>query len=108
MKGSPPDPHYPAPDLGFAILPEYSGKGYATEAAKGLIDWVHSYHGIEAVFGFCDPSNQRSRKVLQNSGMIFKGIAELRVFGGKRSAVYALPTMGDDLSIYGLVELNDA
>ncbi|KAJ5741528.1 hypothetical protein N7533_010937 [Penicillium manginii] len=89
MKGAPPDPHYLAPDIGFAILPEHSGKGYVAEAAKGLLEWARNERGIEAVFGFCDPSNQRS---------------QLQVFGGKKSAAYALPEVGDDLAVYGLVE----
>lgn len=104
MKGSPPGPHYLAPDIGFAVLPEHNGKGYAAEAGKGLLEWVRTDFEVEAAFGFCDPSNRRSRKVLLNIGMEFKGIAELQVFGGKKSAVYALPEMGDDLVVYGLVE----
>ncbi|KAJ5379226.1 hypothetical protein N7509_012345 [Penicillium cosmopolitanum] len=104
MKGAPPDPHFLAPDIGFAVLPKHSGKGYAAEAAKGLLEWAHTDCGVEGAFGFCDPSNRRSRKVLQNIGMEFKGTAELQVFGGKKSAVYALPEMGDDLAVYGLAE----
>jgi RimJ/RimL family protein N-acetyltransferase len=104
MKGAPPDLHFLAPDIGFAVLPEHSGKGYAAEAAKGLLEWARTDRGVEAAFGFCDPSNRRSRKVLQKIGMEFKGTAELQVFGGKTSAVYALPEMGDDLVVYGLAE----
>ena len=106
MKGSPPDLHYTAPDIGFAILPEHSGKGYAVEAAKGVLEWAQSHLGIEAVFGFCDPSNQRSRRVLENIGMDFRGITGLRVFGAKTTAIYALPGMSKDLAIYGLDELD--
>ncbi|MBZ6432505.1 MAG: GNAT family N-acetyltransferase [Acinetobacter pittii] len=35
-RGIPPGPHYLAPDIGFAMLPEECTKGYATEAAKAL------------------------------------------------------------------------
>lgn len=106
LKGSPPDPHYTAPDIGFTILSEYTGNGYATEAAKGLLAWAHASLGIEAVFGFCDASNLRSGRVLQKIGMRFKGVAELKVFGGNSSALYVLPGMSDDLAVYGLTELN--
>ncbi|CAI7572813.1 unnamed protein product [Penicillium pancosmium] len=62
MKGASPDPHFLAPDIGFAVLPEHSGKGYAAEAAKGLLEWARTDRGVEAAFGFCDPSNRRSRE----------------------------------------------
>jgi len=106
MKGLPPDLHYTAPDIGFAVLPEHSGKGYAAEAAKGVLEWAKGHLGIEAVFGFCDPLNQRSRRVLEKIGMDVRGITELRVFGEKTTAIYVLPGMSQDLAIYGLVELN--
>ncbi|KAJ5599338.1 hypothetical protein N7450_000405 [Penicillium hetheringtonii] len=106
MKGSPPDLHYTAPDIGFAVLPEHSGKGYAAEAANGVLEWAKFHLGMEAVFGFCDPLNQRSRRVLDKIGMEFRGITELHVFGGRTTAIYVLPGMSEDLAIYGLIELN--
>lgn len=104
MKGAPPNPYYLAPDLGYAILPEESGKGYATEAAKGLLQYAREELGIEAVFGFCAAENDRSRRVLEKVDMEFRGVGDLKVFGGKRSAVYGLPGMNNDLRIYGLTE----
>lgn len=38
--------------------------------------------------------------------MRYKGVAELKVFGGNSSAVYVLLGMSDDLAVYGLTELN--
>jgi RimJ/RimL family protein N-acetyltransferase len=103
MKGSPPDPHYLAPDVGYAILPEENGKGYATEAAKGVLEYARKDLGIEDAFGFCAAEDMRSRRVLEKVGLMFRGIADLIVFGGKRSAVYALPSM-EDLTVYNLTE----
>ncbi|KAJ5691302.1 hypothetical protein N7488_012037 [Penicillium malachiteum] len=104
MKGRPPGAHYLAPDIGYAILPEMNGKGYATEASKGLIDYARTELGIESVFGFCDSKNMHSRRVLEKIGMDFRGIAELTVFGNALSAVYTLPGMDQDLSVYRLTE----
>ncbi|KAJ5698506.1 hypothetical protein N7462_000511 [Penicillium macrosclerotiorum] len=104
MKGEPSGPHYKAPDIGYTILPEESGKGYATEAARGLLDYARNDLGIYAAFGFCAAEDQRSRRVLEKLEMVYKGVAALTVFGGKESAVYALPVMGDDLTIYGVTE----
>jgi RimJ/RimL family protein N-acetyltransferase len=102
MKGAPPGPHYLAPDVGYAILPEQSGKGYATEAALALLGYAKTALGIDAAFGFCDVGNKRSCRVLEKVGMEFKGVKSLKVFGGKSSAVYTLPGMSQDLGVYGL------
>ncbi|KAJ5802505.1 uncharacterized protein N7503_004955 [Penicillium pulvis] len=104
LKGAPPNRHYLAPDIGYAILPEMNGKGYATEAAKGLIEWAKGELGITGVFGFCDATNLHSRRVLEKIGMEFRGIAALEMFGGAESAVCTLPGMSEDLSDYGLTE----
>ncbi|KAI2790173.1 hypothetical protein POX_d05679 [Penicillium oxalicum] len=104
MKGSPPGPHYLAPDIGFTILPEESGNGFATEAARGLVDWARLELGIHAVFGFCGVDNVRSRRVLEKVGMVYRGSAALRVFADQQSAVYVLPSMDKDLSVYNLTE----
>ncbi|KAJ6131189.1 hypothetical protein N7523_001649 [Penicillium sp. IBT 18751x] len=103
MKGSPPDAHYTAPDVGYTILPEESGKGYATEAGKGILEYAEKDLGIESAFGFCAAEDMRSRRVLEKIGLVFRGVGDLVVFGGKRSAVYALPSMGD-LEVYNLTE----
>jgi RimJ/RimL family protein N-acetyltransferase len=104
MKGSPLDSHYyTVPDVGFTILPEESGKGYATEAGKRLLEYARKNLNIEGAFGFCDPENVRSRRVLEKLGMVYRGVGDLVVFGGQRTAVYALPDMGD-LGVYHLTE----
>ncbi|KAJ5420391.1 hypothetical protein N7465_002910 [Penicillium sp. CMV-2018d] len=102
MKGIPPGPHYLAPDIGFAILPEEGRKGYATEAAKALMEYANKTLGVDAVFGFCSPANQRSRGALEKLGMEFRGVKPLKAFGGEESAVYALPGMSEDLSVYNI------
>ncbi|KAF3385027.1 hypothetical protein F1880_002217 [Penicillium rolfsii] len=104
MKGAPPGPHYLAPDIGYTILPEESGKGYATEAAKGLLEYARVELGIHTAFGFCAAADVRSRRVLEKIGMDYRGVAALAVFGGKESAVYTLPGMDKNLGVYHLTE----
>ncbi|PYH49368.1 GNAT family N-acetyltransferase [Aspergillus saccharolyticus JOP 1030-1] len=101
MQGTPPD-GYLCPDLGFVVLPEQSGRGYATEAGRALVAYACEELGVAGVFGFCEMGNARSRRVLEKIGLEFRGEKELRVFGGKRSAVYALSGMERDLRIYGV------
>ncbi|OGE56212.1 hypothetical protein PENARI_c003G09405 [Penicillium arizonense] len=102
MKGAPPGPHYLAPDVGYTILPQESGKGYATEAAKGLLEYARAELGVDAVFGFCAADDKRSCRVLEKIGLEARGVKALSVFGGKESAVYALAGMSGDLGVYGL------
>lgn len=101
MKGEPPNA-YSAPDIGYTILPEESGKGYATEASIGLLDYARRELGVKDVFGFCGHDDARSARVLQKIGLQFRGNRKLRVFGGAHSAVYALPEMSQDLTVYGI------
>lgn len=93
---------YSHPDIGYAFVPEHWGKGYATEAAIGLIDYARREFGVTGVFGFCDADNMSSRRVLEKMGLEFRGEKALRAFDGLNSAVYALPEMDSDLSVYGM------
>jgi RimJ/RimL family protein N-acetyltransferase len=101
MKGEPPNA-YTYPDIGYTILPEENGKGYATEAAIGLLDYARRELNIDGVFGFCSEGNTTSRRVLEKIGLEFRGMRKLRIFGGSLDAVYALPEMNTDLTVYGI------
>lgn len=106
MKAESPN-RYTAPDVGYTILPEESGKGYATEAAIGLIGYARRELGVKGVFGFCSWKNQRSQRVLEKIGLEFRGERRLKFFGGAHSAVYALPGMEKDLKFYGIDDDDD-
>ncbi|KAF7585409.1 hypothetical protein BBP40_010980 [Aspergillus hancockii] len=98
MKGE----RYSQPDVGYTILPEKSGKGYATEAAIGLIDYARRELGVEGVFGFCGNGDMRSRRVLEKVGLEFRGERKLKQFSRAPRAVYASPGMAEDLRVYGI------
>lgn len=101
MKGNSPD-SYLAPDIGYAILPEEMGKAYATEAAVALLEYARKELGVDSAFGFCARDDRHSARVLEKIGLEFRGEKKLKVFGGKESAVYVLPGMSQDLTIYNL------
>jgi len=101
MRGDSAD-SYTAPDIGFAIVPEETGKGYATEAARGLIDYAQRNLGVDAVFGFFEKGNARSRRVVQKLGFEDRGVRALKAFGGAESEVWTLPGMDADLAVYGV------
>ena len=59
------------PDLGFAVLPNYQGKGYVTEASSMVIDHAFNHLGLEQIHGITLEDNERSRKLLLNLGFKF-------------------------------------
>lgn len=93
---------YKAPDIGFAIIPELNGKGYATEAARELIDYAQKNLGVDAIFGFFEKGNARSRRVVEKLGLEDRGVRSLKNFGGAESEVWTSPGMDTDLAVYGL------
>jgi RimJ/RimL family protein N-acetyltransferase len=93
---------YKATDIGFAIIPELNGKGYATEAARALIDYAQQNLGVDAVFGFFAKGNTSSRRVVEKLGFEDRGVRSLKNFGGAESEVWTLPGMDANLEVYGL------
>lgn len=60
------------PDLGFAFLPQYEGKGYATEAGKAVIKYAAESLKMDELAGITKPDNLASIRVLEKVGMQFK------------------------------------
>jgi len=61
------------PDIGFALLPEYTGKGYAYEAAKATLDHEAGALNIAAVSAIVQPNNAASVSLLYKLGMELRG-----------------------------------
>jgi ribosomal-protein-alanine N-acetyltransferase len=55
-------------ELGYAIVPERRRRGYATEAARALVEWVLAEPGIAAVVAGCKPDNVASIRTLERLG----------------------------------------
>ena len=63
-------------DFGYIINPDYWNKGYATEASKGLLDFMIKNHGITEIEATCDVLNLQSKRVLEKCGL--KKIKEIK------------------------------
>jgi RimJ/RimL family protein N-acetyltransferase len=59
-------------DIGFALLPDYWGQGYAFEAASTVLEYGRSTLGIEKIVGLTSEDNLASIKVLRKLGMEFE------------------------------------
>lgn len=62
-----------APDLGFALLPDYVGQGYASEAARVLLQHAQSELGIGRLYAITKGSNRRSITLLEQLGFRREG-----------------------------------
>lgn len=56
------------PDLGFAFLPEFEGKGYAFESSKALITWADKKIDYTKILAITLKENRRSISLLQRLG----------------------------------------
>lgn len=63
--------HLENPDIGFAFLPEFAGKGYAYEIANATMDYAKEVLNINCVLAITTPTNVRSIKLLDKIGLKF-------------------------------------
>ncbi len=56
-------------ELGYCFKPAYWGSGLATEAAHAIVDWFFASTPHDRLFGFTDPDNLASQRVLVKVGM---------------------------------------
>jgi RimJ/RimL family protein N-acetyltransferase len=73
-----------SPDLGYWLGVSHWGRGYATEAARAVIDFAFDAYGFERLAAGCRITNAASRRVLEKCGFQYCGdsMMESRYFGG--------------------------
>lgn len=64
-------------DLGFALLQEFEGKGYAFEATRKLVDKASEDFQLEQLAAITVPTNAASRKLLEKLGFEFNKMLRL-------------------------------
>ena len=60
------------PDIGFALLPAYTGKGYAQEAASAVLQYAQETLGIKKIAAITLEKNHRSIQLLTKLGLLFE------------------------------------
>jgi RimJ/RimL family protein N-acetyltransferase len=58
-------------EIGYGIVESRRGRGYATEAARALIEAALSLPGVTEVVAGVDPGNPASVRVLEKAGLTF-------------------------------------
>ncbi|MBV1776156.1 GNAT family N-acetyltransferase [Burkholderiaceae bacterium DAT-1] len=72
-------------ELGYRFLPEYWGRGLATEAGQASIDFARDVLGLKRLIGLVHPDNEGSANVLTKLGfsiekqMPFAGLDDVQV-----------------------------
>ncbi|WP_439151880.1 GNAT family N-acetyltransferase [Winogradskyella sp.] len=65
------------PDIGFAFLPDFEGKGYAFEAASRILESAKHSYGLKVISAYTLEENNASKKLLERLGFDLKGIGKL-------------------------------
>lgn len=60
-------------DLGYRFLPEYWGKGYASESAKASLDFGFNGLKIDTIYAHAHSENHASNHVLKKLGFVKTG-----------------------------------
>jgi RimJ/RimL family protein N-acetyltransferase len=84
MVGISPDPDGEAPQLAYWLGVPWWGQGYATEAARALVDAFFAYTPARDLTACARVVNPASRRVLEKCGFAFQGsgFKEFRARGG--------------------------
>ena len=68
----------PDVDVGYAFLPEFRGKGYASEAAAAVLELGNRVFGLKRILAITSIDNATSIRVLEKAGMKFECEMQLR------------------------------
>ena len=85
-------PEFEKTDIGFRFLPEYWGKGIATEVSLAIIRYGFEVLKLNNIIGIADPINIGSCRVLEKIGLKF----------------YKLDTYDEDNKKYNWYQLSKA
>lgn len=69
---------WPELEIGWILLPEHHGKGYATEAARRARDYAYAELGQSTLVSYIHPDNEASKRVARRLGAIHEETIELR------------------------------
>lgn len=58
-----------APDIGFALLPEFYRMGYTLEAAESVLRYAREQLNLPVIRGLVHPENNASRALLKKIGI---------------------------------------
>ncbi|NNC41808.1 MAG: GNAT family N-acetyltransferase, partial [Acidimicrobiia bacterium] len=69
-------------EIGYTLGSRHWGKGYATEAAEALIEFLFSHQSLTRISASLHPDNVASAMVLERLGFLFEGHTRLSFWVG--------------------------
>lgn len=60
-------------EVGYGIMPEFRGRGYAVEVARRVRDYGHRERGLERLVSYISPDNKASLRVAEKLGAVPDG-----------------------------------
>ena len=73
--------------IGFDFKRSYWGMGYATEAARAVLEYGFTNLELDCISGWIDPQNTPSQRVAERIGMLVERYVDR---GGKKYALYGI------------------
>lgn len=67
-------------DIGYSIVPNYQGKGYATEMGKAMVEWGLSQPNVKKIVATCNPDNLSSQRVLNKIGFSLTNTTDKKLY----------------------------
>jgi ribosomal-protein-alanine N-acetyltransferase len=81
-------------ELGYKVGSRWWNQGYASEAAKAVIDYMFRNTDVERIDAVCSVNNSASGKVMEKTGMHYEGL--LRNYYKTRDGFH-------DCTLYGII-----
>jgi RimJ/RimL family protein N-acetyltransferase len=75
-------------EIGYWLGQAYWRQGYATEAVKGISDYVFANFGLDHLWAGVMQGNERSCHVLEKAGFEWKGMRRYRLRDGEGDVLY--------------------
>lgn len=63
-------------EVGYALIKDFWGKGYATEASEAFLRYGFETLNLEKIVAVANPENENSRRVMERLGMNFDYIGK--------------------------------
>jgi len=60
-------------EIGYTLLPEFRGKGYAIEAVRAMFAWAAAVHAVRRFRASVAPDNERSLNLIGKLGFVHTG-----------------------------------
>jgi [ribosomal protein S5]-alanine N-acetyltransferase len=81
---------WPGIEIGWALHPDHWGKGYATEAGAGAVEYAFAHHDVDALYSVILPENTASQAVARRLGFMLFEERVLSHFPGSAHGIWRL------------------